>query len=312
MDVTVRGLTERDIDLLLLEELVHDNGFLRWFLESVGVGGAGQVTGAARSVTTSTGESDLELTIRHGSRVTRLLIENKIDAVLQPRQGERYRERAKAYVDNGECDQAVAILIAPEAYGDRSRGFDRALSYEAVLAALSSGSGEDARRRYKLYLLRRAIDEANVPGPPDAAATRFWREYWELSRTIAPELHMPEPGEKPATSNFIRFDPAELGPEVELIHKVPYGHVDLQFGGAAAKLAMLRDDHRAHLDRDMRIERAHKSVVIRIRVKKTHVRAPFSEAEVAATEAFAAAQRLLEWYVRWMWPPESQRRDTKA
>ena len=62
------------------------------------------VLNAQRSVTTSIGQSDLDLAVSlFDGSVHYLLIENKVSAGMQPRQAERYRERGEVYVAEGEC-----------------------------------------------------------------------------------------------------------------------------------------------------------------------------------------------------------------
>lgn len=50
---------------------------------------------------------------RDRPRRVRILIENKLDAAFQPQQAERYRTRGDAYLQNGECDRWVTVLLAP-------------------------------------------------------------------------------------------------------------------------------------------------------------------------------------------------------
>jgi hypothetical protein len=302
IDIQLRGVTERDVDLLLLEEFVSDPTFCGWFLGKIGLAETLPLTAAARSVTTSTGESDLELTFGEGERLTKVLVENKVDAPLQPRQAERYAQRAAAYRASG-FDPVVTVLIAPLAYTRKAGGFDRRLTYGAVRRFLRGHLRDDARGRYKHILLCRAV-ERGLEGwvsKPDALATAFWRRYWEIATELAPELNMPEPGPKPATSNFVRFDPMRLARRgAQLFHKVPYGHVDLQFPGKASTAADFEAAHRGHLEAGMRIEMANKSLVVRMTVPQTHVRASLPQAEQVIRHGVAAARRLLQWHSRWL------------
>jgi hypothetical protein len=306
--VQVRGITERDIDLLLLEQLVLDSSFRDGFLAEVGLASCGRLTAAARSVNTTTGESDLELTLVEGQRVTKVLVENKVDALLQPRQAERYAERAAAYRAAGDCDQVVTVLVAPESYAGAAAGFDRTVTYESVRRLLG-GEEADDRARYKHFLLREAIERCASGWVlvPDEAATAFWLRYWELSKTVAPQLNMRRPEEKPATSNFIYFWPTALARGVALIHKVPYGDVDLQFEGKATRAASFESKHGGHLRPGMHIERANKSLVVRMQVPRIVLKAPFEQSEAAVRQALDAAAQLLKWYTRWVRPRASGR-----
>lgn len=296
--IQLRGITERDIDLLLLEELVVSPDFREWFRTEVGLAPQQQLASVSRSVVTSTGESDLEATFELDGFRTRLLVENKIDAAFQRRQSERYRERATAYLTKGECDRVVTVVIAPASYRDAPTGFDRAITYEAVRAWFVDADGGDARSAYKLSLLDAAIrrGEGGWKLVPDEHATAFWRAYWETAMKVAPDLQMAQPGKKPATSSFLRFRPIGLPKGVALLHKVPYGNVDLQFAGQAARMDDFVAEHGRELERGMSIEPANKSLVIRIAVPPIAMEAPFVTLRADVRAGLKAATRLLSWY----------------
>jgi hypothetical protein len=305
--VHLRGVSERDIDLLLVEELAASEEFRSWFAERAGMATEYALKEIARSVTSSTGESDLELIFVGPNGNTKILVENKIDAVLQPRQPERYSERGRAYIDAGSCERVLTLLIAPAGYSAGSDGFDVRLSYEDLREWFHSRTFGDPRAMYKLQLLDRAI-ERGASGwtlVPDDAATAFWMHYWRLASEIAPRLQMPVPGLKPATSGFIRLRPESLGAGVELLHKVPYGNVDLQFAGMATRSAEFATKYSAKLEPGMRIAAANKSLVVRVAVSPVAVEAPFESSEPAVREALDAATRLLAWYEQYVAPTPS-------
>ena len=236
---TVAGVVERDIDLLLLEEFLSSELFSRWFIQNAlhppgRSNDLGQVRRAGRSVTQSMGESDLEIVFEaaDGSR-TYLLIENKVNAVFQPAQAERYHLRGRTYIERGDCTAVYTVLIAPERYFGSSntcQGFDGRLSYEALHDWFLDQHGMGPRRIYKAGILAAAIEKAHYgyQAEADAPVTTFWRAYWELAVTEAPGLQMDMPPPKPAGAGFVRFRPAGIAAPVSLIHKLPRGCVDLQ------------------------------------------------------------------------------------
>jgi len=77
--IRLSGVCERDIDLLLLEEFVASPVFLRWFLESVNIPEYDDLVSAEQSVTTSNGQSDLELSVSTSMGVVKALIEDKVE-----------------------------------------------------------------------------------------------------------------------------------------------------------------------------------------------------------------------------------------
>jgi hypothetical protein len=98
----LEAVTERDIDLLVLEELHVSPRFRSWFIASVVADCPERVTflDAWHSLSDTTiGESDLVLSFRDSAqKAWTILIENKIDAPPQPDQAARYAERGRVGV----------------------------------------------------------------------------------------------------------------------------------------------------------------------------------------------------------------------
>lgn len=301
--ITLTGACERDIDLLLMEEFASSPSFGAWFLARVGLKDRSNLLEVARSVTTSNGESDLELTLESLDGIQKVLIENKVDAQFQPKQAERYRERAEVYMSTGACKSALTVLVAPEAYVTNSedfRGFDRHVSLEAIEGWFRESPDVNIRREHKCTLLARTIERSGSGWTliPDAPCTAFWLAYWELADRLAPELEMPRPKVKPADSTFVYFRPPGLGKQVAIVHKLTYGNVDLQFAGMGANTAALKTQYSNALEPGMIIDRATKSGVVRIRVPPLNVALPLSESLPAAEQGIRAALQLLRWHRR--------------
>lgn len=104
--VLVGAVSERDVDLLLIEEFASSPEFVRWFLGRVDSGPYEdvEVVRCGSSITDSTGESDAEVHVRVGRVVVAILVEDKVHAAAQPRQAERYRER-------GESKQRAHLVV---------------------------------------------------------------------------------------------------------------------------------------------------------------------------------------------------------
>jgi hypothetical protein len=304
MTTTIRvpDVCERDIDLLLLEEFIASSEFRSWFLSEVGIEQTTDLAEAYRSVRTMNGESDLELTFHGSSGLVKILIENKVDASFQPNQPQRYAERAERYRGLGTYREVLTVVMAPEVYfggEDSAFGFDARVTYEGALAWFEQ-TEIGARKDYKMAILRGAIDRGRRGWKlvPHRGVSDFWRAYWKLCEQIAPQLSMPVPkAEIPGDSHFIGFRPALLPAGVSLWHKVAYGHVDLQFAGMGDKLAELEQLYRSSLLPSMRVEKAAKSAVIRVRVEPVDMTATaFSNAETSIRQGIQAASLLLDWY----------------
>ena len=302
--IQLRDVAERDIDHLLLEEMIANEGFRQWICGKIGVSGPVTIQSAARSVLDATGESDLEFTFGTLTGKVQVLLENKIDALLQPRQAERYAERAATYLASGEYARVLTVLIAPHRYSSGSLGFDARVYYEDVFEFLREGARKDARANYKLALLDVALFRAKSGwvSVPDEHSTRLWHRYHEIATAVAPQLRMPKPGNKPARSGFIRFKPRELPKGVELIHKAPYGHVDLQWFGRAADVDTFQRRFGSRLEAGMSVAAASKSLVLRCDIAPLSLTAPVEDSVDVIRGAVASAQQLFDWYRRTVAP----------
>jgi hypothetical protein len=302
--ISIASVSERDIDLLLLEEFVASSVFCDMFIEQAFCRPAmiGKCIDACRSVTDSNGESDLEVTFANvDGLLTRFLIENKIGAGLQPLQAERYRLRGSEYVSRSVCTQYYSVIVAPSRYFGQShgtKGFDRKITYETILEWFRKAEDLGNRRYYKVSLLKAAIAKGTLGYQPeeDAAASSFWRDYWLYSCKHAPGLEMREPKEKPAGSTFVAFFPPELPRGVDLVHKFAHGYVDLQIGGAAFRLNGLRADIGNLLEEGMEITKAGKSAAVRLRTPKLYLNATAVSQAAEMLAGLKAAMRLLKWF----------------
>jgi hypothetical protein len=298
-NITLTGVTERDIDLLLVEEFMASPKFLSWFLYQLGLDAGGTLSGISHSVNTANGESDVEVDVLYAGGLVKVLIENKVDAPLQPRQAERYADRADQYLKDRTCSKAITVLAAPADYSggnSDTAGFDKRISYESVVQWFTEAEELGNRRIYKQSLLTSAIERGSSGWTlvPNEKTTSFWQSYWSTAERFAKDLRMPKPTKKPATSSFIFFQPIGLDPNVKLIHKVPYGKVDLQFAALGDQLEAIENKYRAKLDHDMTIVKASKSGAIRINVPELNLQNKFSESR--ARKGLEAALRLLRLY----------------
>lgn len=301
-NILIGGVLERDIDLLLLEEFLSCPYFQQWFVSKISDVDLGKCVWASRSVTHATGESDLEVVFEDESKCrTRLLIENKVAASLQPQQAERYSLRARSYMAREDCGRSLTVLCAPSRYFGNSqscKGFDSRITHEAILDWFRDARHLGPRRLYKMALLESAIVKGTLGYQPreDAAVTAFWKWYWRLSQDVAPELEMREPGGKAAGSAFVIFHPASLPKGMEIVHKLTRGYVDLQVAGAGRWMNEISSTIGQCLAKDMKVVRVSSSSAVRINVAKLDTNAPGEPQREAALEGLAAALKLLDWH----------------
>jgi len=109
----INKFVERDVDMLLAEELRVNAAFGKWVMDKFGVS-ADLIFPAAHinvSVVEDGSEADVVATFRTTSNLNhRLFVENKIDALLMPEQLERYVRRAEGE-KRGQLVSGFSILF---------------------------------------------------------------------------------------------------------------------------------------------------------------------------------------------------------
>lgn len=286
-------VAERDLDLILLEELNVNEEFSIWlFLQAFpDRTDVPKGTGAWHSVTQfSLGESDLVMTYENGLAI---LIENKVDAPAQPDQAERYRKRGARGCEEDLWERFVTCIVAPDRYlsvNSEAQNYDFQLSYEQVRDWLAAQ--KTRRSLHKAYVFNEAIEQNRRGYSPivDEDVTQFWWLYWELANAEYPMLKMPRPGSKPANSDWPTFRPPELGRKMNIVHKMGQGNVDLQVAGASEKLDQVRSIVK---DPNFEVVSASKSAAIRIVVAPVDRFGSFDGQREEVVRALQAARKLL-------------------
>ncbi len=293
-------ITERDVDILLVEELNVSHEFLEWWITAVGEPNPPpfSLIGAFHSASHPTlGESDILLIYRDQSDARHaILIEDKIDAPAQPEQGDRYRQRGKAGVADGEWRTFRTCICAPRRYLDSSAdvaNYDSQISYEDIRDWLR-GPTRDGRCLYRAQIIDSAI-EVNKRGyakKVDDRVTAFTRAYWECVRREFPELEMRDPGPRAAGSGWIELHPSRLPRGRAIFHKLPEGFVDLSITAAADRVAQFTSVFH-HLGKDLEVVATGKSASVRLPVPPLDRFRSFDDQIDAARAGMRAAYRLL-------------------
>lgn len=286
---------EKDVDLLVVEELHASEPFRKWFLEAVGEGATGFL-GAWRSVTRFNGESDVEVAFEDAGATVLVLVENKIRADEQHRQAERYRGRGRRYVEVGTADRFLTCILAPDSYldDDLRWKYDRVVTYEQLRSWFS---GRDGRRNgFKETVVAEAIElgRARYVKSTDEETRTFWR-FYELLAADYPQLEFSVSHTPASGTNWFRFTPASLPDDARITHKADRGAVDLSFDGRGPNVGRLRAALEDALDEDMHVTRTSKSASVRIDVTAFEELSDPAGTEGAIREGLAAAVRLLEW-----------------
>jgi len=298
----IAKLYERDIDLLILEELQCSEEFRRWLATRVfGAAVYAKFGSVEYSVSDTTGrESDLIYLFHSADEdgLLAILIENKIDAVAQPNQAEDYLKRGQSG-EGDKWNQFRTCLVAPNSYLDDAPNaslYQANVSYEELLAYFASRQDRDERFRWKVRLIEHAIVKKaeGYQAVISAAATEFAREYYALAVSMHSDLGLRPPKPRPAGNTWMAFRPSWLPKDVVIEHQVTAGAVKLLIYGAAERVDDLRRDLDFYLRDDMHIAAAGKSAAIVLKVPEVEsVEIPFEiarERMKSAIEGVAAVQ----------------------
>lgn len=296
----LEAVTERDLDLLVLEEAHSSEPFLQWLAAATFGKDIGVVSliGAWHSVSDAAlGETDLLILFQdHANRRCAILLENKVGAPAQPEQGNRYIKRAESGCSRGDWDDARTVILAPLRYLKRSHDtstYQVSIAYEALYEWFERH--DDRRAEYKRGLIEQAIDQSKRGYTPqiDERVTRFCQEYWLCASREFPELEMSRPRPKPASSTWLGCRPHGMPADRYIWHKMDKGRVDLEIMGAASSVEALSAAYKLLLSSDTEIAKAGKSAAVRIQVPPLDVLADFAGQIDGARAGMRAAYRLV-------------------
>lgn len=198
---TLTHATERDVDLLLVEELIASCDFLVWLARRAGWSGEPadwRVLHSKRRIR-SRREIDIHVEVNPvgDDAPVALLVENKLSATEQPDQGESYREEVNLL--KGASSFAASLLVCPAQYQtawpEFAEKFDAVVTYEQVSEFLHRRSalhdGEMQRRlAFRADLLLQAAGKLRrgyTPVPNEIVGS-FSKSYIRLLAQLAPEI----------------------------------------------------------------------------------------------------------------------------
>ena len=224
---------ERDIDLLLMEEFHVSSEFVTWFAARAGVSSA-VFDGAWHSVTDADGETDLLLRVLADKRRIGILIENKVAALEQDRQDERYHLRAARAQQERKFDSFVTCICAPQVYltGLRAESvYQSEIPYESI--ADWFGALDGPRHAWRRRIMLEAIQQSRrgytmIVNP---AVSDFHLAFWEHIQRHHPAIIMRRPTPKGNKSNWIVMKGHDFPPRVQLHFKMDQSVVELGFAG---------------------------------------------------------------------------------
>ena len=295
----IEQISERDIDLLLLEEMHSSQDFVSWIANRLAIQGPVTFDGAWHSlVDTRYGETDLLLRISTPGGRYGIHIENKIAAPEMPEQDTRYLARGQLGLESKFYDQFLTCMVAPGKYLDglaHDSAYHAKLTYEDIRDWFALQP--DARSKWRAYLLSEAISQSRrgYVVRPDASITDFQLTYWKHVCANYPKLIMKRPAEKGSKSTWLFLKTRSMKPGVTIMHKTEFSVVDLSYSNFEAdRLAVLMTDR----DSDISVVQTGKSAVARLQVEPADMFKPFSEQIASIDGALAAALRFADLYER--------------
>ncbi|WP_313607823.1 PD-(D/E)XK nuclease family protein [Rhizobium sp.] len=243
--------TERDVDLLLIEELQCSMDFVRWLVGRVSSDPfeRSSVAHSKRRIHNRR-EIDITLTIDGPAGQTVCLIENKLDTQEQPQQAESYREEAVALVAEGKAKAVHTILVCPRQYAAAAPvfagKFDHVIAYEDVAGFFAIRASQiSGELRARILHRQSLMDQATTKARRGYEAVglvdidRFLEKYVGLLGTEGISL---EPGPsmlksgRPGESRTMIFAPSTLPkwsflPQTRLVHQLREANANINFYG---------------------------------------------------------------------------------
>jgi hypothetical protein len=264
----IQSISERDVDLLLLEEFQISEKFCDWFTSRVFEYPVfSKRVGAWHSVIDSQhGESDLVLIfeVLDGSHHA-ILIENKIDAPAQREQGLRYRVRGEKGIEDDYWVEFKTCLIAPQKYLlSNSEIYDRQISYEEIMSYFIGCTDGQDRAIYRSKFILESIQKNRRGYQPvlSPEMTQFASDYIDYVNLHFPELN-PEKSKPRAPGNtWVRFYPFLNNKEVQIIHQIYGNFVKLVLFSKAESFDLAKEKYAKYIDDELAINKAGKSITL--------------------------------------------------
>lgn len=292
---------ERDVDLALVEECTISPNFARWCASAAKLE-TDDLTALEvyASLADEAGESDVTVIFKDANeKKIALLIENKVDAIFQPKQLERYRIRGQNGVAHRKWDAFSVLVIAPKSYIERSSYCslaDGCLSYEDIASYFRSQNA-DARNLYRAKF----FDSAAPRGATayvryqDDKTNNFWAEAYKIACSDFPRLELKEPNVARGTI-WISLKPKSFPKNLVLDIKGGAGVVDLTFYGVDIETLRGKIGEEVARYKYLWIVETGKSAAIRQFASKFQISENFEDFRPAIIEAFEKCYAAIDFF----------------
>lgn len=299
MEIIFEKALERDMDLMLMRQFASNDKFLKdLFLKPLCKKYEDtqyEVISISHSVMTEAGESDVEVVLQIKDQRIALLIEDKIDAIAQDEQANRYSMRGDAAIQKNLYDTYYVYIVAPQKYLEHNmeaRKYQHAISYETIKQYLVDP--------VDCGLMEKALDISKNGYIPveDLQITAFWQKLYDFVDEHYPEefsLHGKRGESRGAKASWITMT---CGKDAGIQIKTDRGFVDLELSGRAAEMYSFAKANQQILDeKQVALRIAGKSLALRYYIEPIDFHKPFEEEVAKVKTAFdkaLALQRMLK------------------
>jgi hypothetical protein len=297
---SIDRIYERDADVAITEELNISSTFANWLVGQTARFKNRKVTNteAFVSLFDNSGETDVTviLTDQDENRFG-ILIENKIDAVLQPNQIDRYFQRGNRGISDKKWSEFAVVVLAPRAYLERHvecAKADAQIAYEDV-AAFFRAHDLTPRGQYRAAF----FDSAAPRGASayvrvqDEETNAFWNAAYLLANQEFPILEMRTPDYASGTT-WVSFRPSDFPSRVSADLKGDRGIVDLTF--SRVHRDRLAEIASPWLSSNLNIRQAGQSSVIRQNCMAFVVTHKFEDVRIMVEEGFRKCKSAIELF----------------
>ena len=293
-------VSERDMDLLFLEEFVVSEEFVKIFADKVNESVSHIISVQQSKVDTEYGESDMTVIADCNGVKVGFLIEDKIDAIAMPRQCERYFLRGNRGIDEGDYDKFHVFIVAPEKYlaeNKEAHHYTNQISYEVILTYFKQY--KDARSQFKAQQIEQAIykQKHGYQVIENTAVSNFWDKYIAYQKEHYSHLYLVTGGgKKGSAATWPHYSTRIKG--VYLSHKSEKGYADLTFSGTWESVNELETILRKVLgnfeEQGITLQKAGKSAVLRALIPILDFHQPFEDQIDDVEACFKGIDRLTQ------------------
>jgi len=289
-DINLDSVSERDADIVIMREFNTNRHFADLFLQQIGISDCDIQSIEHSVMDAELGESDIEIHISHNGKRVCLMVENKINAVQQPKQYKRYIERGEKKIKNGETEKFHVFMTAPQAYLSSTKEYSLRVAYEDMLRVTTDP--------FSAAVLSKALEKKNAYQPiPDERVSIFWKALYKYVSMYFSDLYalMPTKTNKPRGTKAQWPGFRTNVPDTSIQWKADKGYVDLQLDKKAGCVASIKKMLSATLgEHPYEVHQTGQSASIRKTVPKVNFHQPFAGQQENVNEALCAVSEIYD------------------